>query len=435
MPTYGTLYESPQFLSQELVAATKNFYSFLAAGDLTHATSQADYMNCLRNLLGMAPFVPWAGYVPRQDCQNLSPYNLQGTLPSNFPVTANNPNIIDSGPLNINPGASQNNYIGPSGGCADSFDPYCCYYPTDPACCEAFAANGECGGGGGGGGGGGTIIQNITNITNIIGEDASTVWGQITGALQTLWSVVIDSFDFAIAAAIAAIQSALTSIANALKAAFEALAHLAGSILGFLETIFKRLLSGLVKVLGRLKQLVEGLFSSVILPALQWLQKLRQWLMWLYENWIRPLLVWIQYLRQILGILKLLHIKWAQKLDQDLAELQAKITAPLFYLLSYTNALANWINLIITAGYLIQRPIWLASLNAYKGSSTALVLNSLTAPGVGLPGQGAGFTSSLPSTGQSDQAGLQYMQTQSGPYAELIGQSTSQFHQYLQAGL
>lgn len=435
MPTYGTTPATAQAINVQLTAATSYFYQFYNSGDMTHALGQADLINCYRSQLGMDPFIPWAGYTPRTDCQNVTPLVLSGPIPSSGTGSSStgssgsgNNTAHDTGGVTVT-NDKPNAYYGPSGTCEDSSDPYCCYYPTDPTCCEGDPG---CTPGGSGGGSG---PVNITNITNIVGEDATTVWSQITGALSSLWSIVVGVFDAAIAGAIAAIQAALTAIANALKQAFEVLAHLVGDVLAFLGTVLKRLLAAIVDVLKRLRQLIKDIFNDIILPAIQALQKIRKWLIDLYEKFVRPILLWIQYLRQWLALLKLLHIKWAAKLDQTLAELEAKVTAPLYFLLSFTNGIANWLNLIVTAGYLFQRPIWLASLNAYKGASVALVANSMNTPG-SIAAAGAGAAGSgLPTTTSSDQAGLQYMKDGTGAYQPLIDQQTDAFQQYLSGGL
>ena len=71
---------------------------------------------------------------------------------------------------------------------------------------------------------------------------------------------------------------------------------------------------------------------------------------------------------------------FAQKLDSYLADLEARITKPLFYLLSFVNGVANWINLIVTAGYLLQKGLFLNSLNAYIGEALNLQINAMNAP-------------------------------------------------------
>jgi len=427
--------ETAQQIQVLLTQATAQFYQYFNAGNLAAARPVLDQVNCYRQMLQMVPLIPFAGYAPPVNCTELTGVVLVGSLPATSspaqqpaPAPAQ-PQTLNNGGTTVAAPKPQSVAIGAGGTCDDSFDPYCCYFPYDPICCIGEAG---CAGGGGGGGGGTTIVNETTQI---IGEDAATVWSQITGALSSLWSIVVGVFDSVLAAAIAGIQAALTTIANALKLAFETLAHLVGDILKFLDTVLHRLLGVIVDIFRRLKGLLAALWNEVIVPALKALQRLRQYLIYLYEHWIRPLLVWIQRLRQILGILKLLHIKWAAKLDQKLAELEAKITAPLFYLLHYTNMLANWINLIITAGYLIQRPIWLNSLNAYKGSSFALTVNAMNAGFVPPAGAAAGAPGPPPATAVSAQAGEQYMQTGSGPYQPLIDTQTSQFQKYLQGSL
>lgn len=257
--------------------------------------------------------------------------------------------------------------------CGSDPTSYCCFFPEDPIC-----------GGGGyppglpwpfpggiGGGGGVTIVE---------GVQESTVWSDIWGGLSTLWSIVVGAVDAALVAAIAGIQSALTAIANALAAAFHTLARLAGLILKFLATLLKDIVKVAVKAIQEIGRRLAQLYEKVFKPILQALAKIRQRLMDIYNRFIRPALIILQRIRTILGILKIFHIKWAAKLDVALADIQSRIIAPFLKVLGMVNQLGNWMNLILTVGYLIQKPLWINSFGAYKGSSIALQVNAMNPP-------------------------------------------------------
>jgi hypothetical protein len=307
---------------------------------------------------------------------------------------------------------------------------YCDEFPDDPACwsyCDPYDPT--CGQGGGYGGGG-------SSSTTIIeqGLSATDVNGIVNGALSGLWGVLVTSIDAVIVAVISQIQKAVTALGQALQAAYQILSRLGGFILNLLKTIWDDVVKGLVRALQDIRQLLKDLYDDVIKPALAALQQIRQRLLDIYTRLIRPLILIIQRLRQFLAILKLFHIGFATKLDNALADIQRRITQPLFFLLSYVNTVANWLNLILTAGYLLQRPLWLFSLNAYKGSTINLLTNAMTVPVSAADLSAAQAASAPPTPAQASADTLNYLQNDSGPVADYAGMLDPQFQQWLTLG-
>jgi hypothetical protein len=320
----------------------------------------------------------------------------------------------------------QNLFGGGGAACDDDPSDYCCYFGFDPVC-----------GGGGyppgfpfpfpGGGGSGPV-------TIIEGVQESTVWSDIWGALTGLWSIIVGAVDAAIVAAIKGIQAAVSAIAQALSDAFHTLARLAGLILKFLQKVFKDIVGALaaaVKEIGRrLGQLIDKVFK----PILKALNAIRQRLLQIYGRYIRPILIILQKVRQVLAILKAFHIKWAAKLDAKLADLEYRIMQPFLQLLGYVNLLANFLNLVFTAYWLIQRPIWLNTLNANKGSTIALQINSMnpTPNSADLAAIAAGGQLDSPQKSMSDAD--QYLTTGTGDLTPYIALANSTFQETVQQG-
>jgi hypothetical protein len=118
------------------------------------------------------------------------------------------------------------------------------------------------------------------------------------------------------------------------------------------------------------------------------------------------------------------HIRFAFKLDAVLADVQSKITTPLLYLLRYTNEIANYINLILDARLFIQRPLFLASANANKGSLLNLLINAMN------PAPNAAAIAALqaahpiPTQTQAVADFDEYMRSGGGPlHSQLVGAS------------
>jgi hypothetical protein len=177
--------------------------------------------------------------------------------------------------------------------------------------------------------------------------------------------------------------------------------------------------------------LLKKLVTDVIIPIAKGIVKMRDRLLQLYRCVIRPLLIWIQNVRRILNILAIFHVPFAAKLDAKLADLERRITAPFLLLLRYSNQVANWVNLIITPNYLIQKPVFLWSQDAYKGESLNLFLNAMNTPASA--GAIAAATNSMGATTpqQSAQDLQTFLSTGGGPYAAPIAAAGDTFKQFL----
>lgn len=305
---------------------------------------------------------------------------------------------------------------------------YCDLFPDDPLC--------DVWGGGGivvsGGSGGTTIEQPVIIEQGIAGADVNAA---IDAGLSSVWAGFVGTLDGVLGLLIAGLQAALTAIGNALKAAYAVLARLSGFILQALETLTRQVIAGIVGVLNEIRELLKDLYKDVLQPIAGALGSLRQRLLDAYTRFIRPMLIWIQDVRRVLALLSVFHIKFAQKLDAKLADLEGRITKPLFFLLSLTNGLGNFLNLILRADYLFQQSTWLRSFAAYNSQTLNLQLNAMT-PNVG-PADllAANQANALPSVQQSTAAGIAYIQTGGGALAPVITQASTDMDRYLVQGV
>jgi hypothetical protein len=301
---------------------------------------------------------------------------------------------------------------------------YCDLYPDDPLCLDWGPGEPISIGGGG------------STTTTIVepGLSATDITSAIQGGLSALWAAGVTAIDAVLLSTIRDIQSAITKLGNALLGAWQILSRLAGFILTFLRHMFEEIVRGIVAALVDVAKALKAIANDVLVPLVKAAQAIRQKIIDLYQRFLRPVLIIIQDIRRMLALLKLFHIRFAQKLDADLAALEAKITAPLFFLLKYTNMVANWMNLIVTAGYLIQRPLFLNSLNAYKGSAINLQLNAMTGPVDPAALAAANAANAPPTPAQSSADFTTYLQTGGGANAAPIAQNTDLFQQILQQG-
>lgn len=311
------------------------------------------------------------------------------------------------------------------------FDPgtptdYCAAYPEDPYC-QFYSNLGslftDIAG---------PTIVNESVVINETGLLASDVQQLIDNGLSGLWGAVVTGVDDAMQAVIATVQTAVTGIGNALKAAYAWLSRLAGMVLSLLKTILQDILNALVKAVQDLEQAVKDLYQNILKPIAQTLQNIRDRLLDLWKKFIAPMLVFLQDIRRILVILELFHVKFAQKLDNAIQDFERRVTAPLFYLLGYINAVSNWINLIVAVNYLLQKPLFLNSLNAYVGESINLQANAMNKPISPATLAAAQASAAVPNAQQSSADATQFIQTGTGAYAPIAAARDVEFQQYLE---
>lgn len=355
------------------------------------------------------------------------------TIPATSPTTPAGSGAGRGAPAAVTiPGVGAKVTTPPLQSHATGFDPtggsgsYCDEFPDDPLC-DIW------GGGGGivfGGGSTGTVYQPVIVQEGI---SATDVHGIVDGGLNTVWSAVVGAIDATVLVAIAAIQDALTALGNAIKAVFAMLARLGGFILNALKSILRDVIKGLIQVFEDIRNILKKITKDILVPLAKGIVAARDRLLKIYKQLIRPLLIWMQNVRRVLNILAIFHVPFAQKLDAKLADLERRITAPFLLLLRYSNAVANWMNLITTANYLFQKPMWLWSLNAYKGESINLLANAMNTPVSAAVKAKASTAFTLGDATQSKADLTQYLQTGTGAMAAPIASAQQTFDEFLAA--
>ena len=95
-----------------------------------------------------------------------------------------------------------------------------------------------------------------------------------------------------------------------------------------------------------------------------------------YRKWIYPIiqdvLEVLQRMRVILSVLVQLHVKWAAKLDADLARIQAYVTTAIQDVIGPLNQAITWLNIALDPGQIIRKDFFtgtlFSSLGAVKGA-------------------------------------------------------------------
>lgn len=191
-------------------------------------------------------------------------------------------------------------------------------------------------------------------VGNIFGEIAA-----FFGALFAfLWNVMIALFQF--------IWDTLVAVVNAIVNVFQKA-----------QTFFEHLWTDYLKVaFGKIWDWIKLLFThplQAIRQLLKWLQKVRAW----YDTHILKILQrqiqMIQRIRQFLAVLRIFHVKWAQRLDDKLASIQGKIEASIEFVRGYFNLIIDWIALIVDPQSVIRRSVLGAWLITHLGPLKRIV--------------------------------------------------------------
>lgn len=201
------------------------------------------------------------------------------------------------------------------------------------------------------------------------------------------------------------LRTATAQITDWLKRFAWTIATALGALLQAIKTLFEDLLDKMKTLLQKIAKALEWVIKHGIPDLLKIIRQLRQWLAMVYQKYIRPVLIYLQYVRRVLFILELLHVKFAAKLDAWLGQIQNVLLTPFFYLARSVNGIATWVNLIVTAGGLIQRGVFINSHYAYQSDWIGMWWNGQM-PG-GVPGAAlvppAAYT---PETSQDVAAGV-----------------------------
>src|SRR5215471_10659437 len=132
----------------------------------------------------------------------------------------------------------------------------------------------------------------------------------IVAALNYLFNLIAAIAQF--------IWNALVLVAQFLLGALKAIGNFFVHLWqNFFRGIFTRIWDGLVTVTHWLE--------AHLRPIVRFLQRVQRYIDRIYRLYVRPFLVMIQHIRQFLLILRLLHLKFAEKLDSILGQIQRDV--------------------------------------------------------------------------------------------------------------
>jgi hypothetical protein len=186
----------------------------------------------------------------------------------------------------------------------------------------------------------------------LLGELAAVVAAIVT-FLQDLVAAIADALNFLFAGEVGIFGFTDTG-----------LGHIFKGLKNLLDQVFK------VSVVGALKHLL-----SLYQKLQKWIAKLKQWLdrlrklQQLYQvQALRRVINLIQRIRRVLVVLRILHVKFASKLDAWLAGIEGKLITRTHQLEAKTNEIIGWLNLILDPFAIIRHNTLNPSLTGTIGA-------------------------------------------------------------------
>jgi hypothetical protein len=203
--------------------------------------------------------------------------------------------------------------------------------------------------------------------------------------------------------------------------------RLALSGLFFIARIVGDMLKPILNALRSLAAALKKIYEDVLKPIARALQHARKILDDIYRKWLRPIINVIQRVRRVLAILRAFGFKWAGALDARLARIEGKIIGPYIWLVRQMNGYGRWINVILTAGGAIQKPLFLNSAYANLGGLTNMLWWGQMKQGW-TPSSAIGTSPSAPTTFAAVQSDFDvYVRTGAGDLAQTASDARSAF--------
>ena len=168
--------------------------------------------------------------------------------------------------------------------------------------------------------------------------------------------------DKAVKRALETMRDAIVKIVETLAAFAAQTGTLFARVAGLLRRFWTRALLPLLRRLDDWALRVQRWLRDTFGPILRFLLEVRRRLLEFYAKWFRPIFDTIDVIRRILGLLSVLHLDFARKLDQKLAELERRLRLPLEVVIRKINEAIDVVDTIIDANGFFRRLALLRSI-------------------------------------------------------------------------
>lgn len=193
------------------------------------------------------------------------------------------------------------------------------------------------------------------------GFDLGGFFDALLADLLSIVQAIIDFINGLVSALVGALNYLLSGEQDIFNFSFQSLEHVWQGIQTVLDKIWRAVILATLKRLWDLYQKLK-----------EWATKLKKWLDRFHAlqrqyqiQALRRIINLIQRARQLLLIFRLLHLKFAQKLDLWLSKIEGIITSHVFNLEKKTNEIITWIDLIFDPKALMRELTLAQSLYRY----------------------------------------------------------------------
>jgi hypothetical protein len=150
------------------------------------------------------------------------------------------------------------------------------------------------------------------------------------------------------------------------------------SVLGFLQKLLKIIVDGLKHVIsdvlhGHLLAVLKDLqamfhaIHDLFAPILKFIAQVQAWYIKYIYRYVKMVEDIISRIRVVLSLFRLLGIKWAAKLDADLARIQGYLTTALQAIVGTLNTVSTWLTLITDPAGIIRKDFFTGTLFSSLG--------------------------------------------------------------------
>jgi len=208
------------------------------------------------------------------------------------------------------------------------------------------------GGGAGGTGPSNVILQVLSGILGLGGSQPD-IQAAIEQAISFTYENVIAGEEF--------LFGDIAAIAGALKSVI-------GSVIGAIAHVISDILHGLLyKLLQQILALLHKL-HDLLAPLIAWLKKLQAIQRQIQMQYLRKFVDLIQRARKILVIFRLLHLKFASKLDADLARIEGGVAGAFAKIIARQNAITGILDAALDPRVLLRPGNTLGSIGQGIGA-------------------------------------------------------------------
>jgi len=193
------------------------------------------------------------------------------------------------------------------------------------------------------------IVQIILQILGLGGDPIKPV----REAVKTTWTNLILSAGFLYNTT----RAVMVFLDKLVKIVVEGISHIISDIIhGHLKAVLQDL--------QNLFHAIHDLFA----PILKFIAQVQAWYIKYIYRYVKMVEDIISRVRVVLSLFRLLGVKWAAKLDADLARIQGYLTTALQAIVGTLNTVSTWLTLITDPAGIIRKDFFTGTLFSSLGS-------------------------------------------------------------------